>query len=188
MTPDEPTISLAVHHSGQADVLSCAKSATLARRACNLTRPGRLDSAILRRGFRHGAADSGSWRSLWLARVCQLGERSGTLVRWPWLLRSGLLRHRIWHRLFPVWFRQRGLLWCDPSRPFRLSGGREAGLRGKAGCVRRHRSGLRSAACRSSSFEPGIPSCVAPRLVKGLLNVFDDPPPRPLLAGGLRVS
>ena len=133
---------------------------------------GPLEAALTRGGLWHGAAGLGSWSSLWLACLCPISQCSGALVQrhgfWrPRPLRSGFLRPWFWYGLFAVWLWERGVLWCVPTRPIRLSRSREAGLRRQAGCLRRRCSGLCSEASSSGSLESGLPSRVAKRLVRG---------------------
>jgi hypothetical protein len=149
-----------------------AKNKRFPTQACTLVGLGPLEAALTRGGLRHGAADLGSWPSLWLACLCPISQCSGALVRrhgfwWARPLRAGFLRPWFWYGLFTVWLWERGVLWSVPTRPIRLSRRREAGLRRQAGCLRRHCSGLCSEASGSGSLESGLPSRVATRLVRG---------------------
>jgi hypothetical protein len=148
-----------------------AKNKRFPTQACTLVGLGPLEAALTRGGLRHGAADLGSWPSLWLACLCPISQCSGALVRrhgfwWARPLRAGFLRPWFWYGLFTVWLWERGVLWSVPTRPIRLSRSREAGLRRQAGCLRRHCSGLCSEASGSGSLESGLPSRVAKRLVR----------------------
>ena len=132
---------------------------------------GQLEAALSRGVAQHGAADLVSWSSLWLACVCPISQCSGALVRrhgvWrPRPLRSGFLRPWVRVGIFAVWLWERGILWCVPTGPIRLSRGRKAGLRRKAGCLWPHGSGECPEASRSGSPESGLP----PRLAKGLVS------------------
>ena len=148
-----------------------AKNERFPTQACTLVGLGPLEAALTRGGLWHGAADLGSWSSLWLACLCPISQCSGALVRRDgfWRarpLRAGFLRPWFWYGLFAVWLWERGVLWSVPTRPIRLSRSREAGLRRQAGCLRRHCSGLCSEASSSGSLESGLPSRVATRLVR----------------------